>query len=114
MRGGDAVTIADPYAFPPTLGELDLHLISEGRHELLYEQLGAHAREIDGVAGSSFAVWAPDARSVSVVGDFDGWDGRLHMMRSLGASGVWEIFIPGVARGAGTSTRSAAVTGPCG
>ena len=94
--GGATFTLADPYSFPPTLGELDLHLISEGRHEELYERLGAHVRELGGSAGTSFAVWAPNARSVSVVGDFNGWDGRLHPMRSLGAAGVWEIFVPGV------------------
>ncbi len=97
--GGAAFTLDDPYAFPPSLGELDLHLLSEGRHEELYERLGAHVRELDGVTGTSFAVWAPNARSVSVVGDFNGWDGRIHPMRSLGAAGVWEIFVPGVEQG---------------
>ncbi len=97
---GHTVTSADPYAFAPTLGELDLHLIGEGRHERLYECLGAHTRELDGVEGTAFAVWAPNARSLSVVGDFNGWDGRLHQMRSLGASGVWELFVPGVLAGA--------------
>ena len=72
----------------------------EGRHEQLYEKLGAHVREIDGVVGTAFAVWAPNARSVSVVGDFNSWDGRLHPMRSLGSSGIWELFVPGVAEGA--------------
>ena len=90
---------ADPYAFPPTLGELDLHLLAEGRHEHLYDRLGAHRRELDGVAGTAFAVWAPNARSLSVVGDFNGWDGRLNPMRSLGGSGVWELFVPGVEPG---------------
>ena len=90
---------ADPYAFPPTLGDLDLHLLAEGRHEHLYDKLGAHRRELDGVAGTAFAVWAPNARSLSVVGDFNGWDGRLNPMRSLGGSGVWELFIPGVEPG---------------
>jgi 1,4-alpha-glucan branching enzyme len=98
--GGQSFRLSDPYAHPPTLGELDLHLVSEGRHEELYERLGAHVREIDGVTGTSFAVWAPAARSVSVVGDFNSWDGRLHPMRSLGASGVWELFLPGVEEGA--------------
>jgi 1,4-alpha-glucan branching enzyme len=92
--GGNTFSLTDPYAFLPTLGELDVHLAVEGRHEALYEKLGAHVREVDGVTGTSFAVWAPSARSVSVVGDFNSWDGRLHPMRSLGASGVWEIFIP--------------------
>ena len=90
---------ADPYAFPPTLGDLDLHLLAEGRHENLYDKLGAHRRELDGVAGTAFAVWAPNARSLSVVGDFNGWDGRLNPMRSLGGSGVWELFVPGVEPG---------------
>jgi 1,4-alpha-glucan branching enzyme len=90
----------DPYAFLPTLGELDLHLAAEGRHERLYEHLGAHVREIDGCRGASFAVWAPNARAVSVVGDFNGWDGRLHQLRILGGSGIWELFVPGVDPGA--------------
>ena len=81
---GLASRARDPYAFPPTIGEVDLHLAGEGRHEELYESLGAHAREVDGAAGTAFAVWAPSARSVSVVGDFNSWDGRLHPMRSLG------------------------------
>ena len=92
--------LRDPYSFLPTLGELDLHLAMEGRHEHLYERLGAHVREIDGVVGTAFAVWAPNARSVAVVGDFNSWDGRLHPMRSLGASGIWELFVPGVEEGA--------------
>jgi len=93
---GQRFRLRDPYSFPPTLGELDLHLLAQGRHELLYERLGAHPREIDGVSGTAFAVWAPAARSVSLVGDFNSWDGRLHPMRSLGASGIWELFVPGV------------------
>jgi 1,4-alpha-glucan branching enzyme len=92
-------TIEDPYAFGPTLGELDLHLIGEGRHERVYELLGAHVREHEGVLGTAFAVWAPSARAVSVVGDFNSWDGRLNAMRSLGASGIWELFLPGVGAG---------------
>jgi 1,4-alpha-glucan branching enzyme len=97
---GDTYTLRDPYSFLPTLGEVDLHLALEGRHEQLYEKLGAHVRDIDGVAGTAFAVWAPNARSVSVVGDFNSWDGRLHRMRSLGSSGIWELFIPDVEPGA--------------
>jgi 1,4-alpha-glucan branching enzyme len=97
---GRSFTLRDPYAFLPTLGEIDLHLAGEGRHEELYEKLGAHVREVDGVQGVSFAVWAPSARSVSVVGDFNTWDGRLHPMRSLGSSGIWELFVPGVPEGA--------------
>jgi 1,4-alpha-glucan branching enzyme len=97
---GATVELEDPYGFLPTLGELDLHLVAQGRHERLYEKLGAHVREIDGVTGTAFAVWAPNARSVSVVGDFNDWDGRVHPMRSLGAAGIWEIFVPAVEAGA--------------
>ena len=97
---GGTYTLRDPYAFPPTLGEVDLHLVGEGRHEALWERLGAHPREVDGVRGTAFAVWAPAGRAVSVVGDFNGWDGRLHAMRSLGSSGVWELFLPDVEPGA--------------
>jgi 1,4-alpha-glucan branching enzyme len=97
---GQTLRTRDPYSFAPTLGPLDLHLLGEGRHERLYEALGAHVREVDGVRGVSFAVWAPNAGSVSVVGDFNGWDGRLHPMRSLGASGIWELFLPEAEEGA--------------
>jgi 1,4-alpha-glucan branching enzyme len=97
---GNVFTFRDAYAFAPTVGDVDLHLAGEGRHEELYERLGAHVREIDGVIGTSFAVWAPSAGAVSVVGDFNSWDGRLHAMRVLGGSGIWEIFIPGVGEGA--------------
>jgi 1,4-alpha-glucan branching enzyme len=89
-------TIEDPYRFTPTIGELDLHLIGEGRHREVYDKLGAHPREHEGATGVAFAVWAPAAKAVSVVGDFNSWDGRLHAMRSLGSSGVWELFIPDV------------------
>src|SRR5699024_11225189 len=81
------------------IGELDLHLIREGRHEELWRALGAHLATLDGVEGTSFAVWAPNARAVQVVGSFNGWDGRLHALRSLGASGVWEVFVPGPGEG---------------
>ncbi|MEO6495958.1 MAG: 1,4-alpha-glucan branching protein GlgB [Solirubrobacteraceae bacterium] len=93
---GNRFTLRDPYAFPPTVSETDLQLAGEGRHEELYFRLGARVREIEGVAGASFAVWAPSARAVSVVGDFNSWDGRLHAMRSMGSSGIWELFVPGV------------------
>ncbi len=96
---GNVFTVRDPYSHLPTLGDVDLHLAGEGRHEELYEKLGAHVREVDGVVGTSFAVWAPAACSVSVVGDFNSWDGRLHQMRSLGNSGIWELFIPEVTEG---------------
>jgi 1,4-alpha-glucan branching enzyme len=91
---GNTFTMRDPYAFPPTLGELDLHLLGEGRHHDLHEKLGAHKRIVEGVEGFSFAVWAPNARSVRVVGNFNSWDGRLHPMRGMGSSGIWELFIP--------------------
>jgi 1,4-alpha-glucan branching enzyme len=101
--GGDgAETVTDdPYRYLPTLGEVDLHLISEGRHEELWRVLGAHVRSVGGVTGTSFAVWAPNARGVRVIGDFNHWDGRGHPMRSLGGAGVWELFVPG----AGDGTR---------
>ncbi|HUR18367.1 MAG TPA: 1,4-alpha-glucan branching protein GlgB [Acidimicrobiales bacterium] len=90
----------DPYRFWPTLGDVDLHLLGEGRHRRLWRVLGAHLRTHQGVQGTSFAVWAPSARSVRVVGDFNFWDGRMHPMRSLGSSGIWELFVPGVGAGA--------------
>src|SRR5262249_17033015 len=86
----------DPYRFPPTLGDIDLHLFNEGTHRRLWCVLGAHVRTVLDVQGVSFAVWAPNARRVSVVGDFSRWDGRQFPMRMLGSSGVWEIFVPGV------------------
>jgi 1,4-alpha-glucan branching enzyme len=89
----------DPYRFLPTLGDLDLHLIGEGTHERLWDVLGAHPRSMSDTTGVAFAVWAPNARSVRIVGDFDRWDGRLFPMRSLGSSGVWELFIPGIGAG---------------
>ena len=97
---GVVVIADDPYRYWPTLGQLDLHLLAEGRHEGLWRHLGAQVRVHQGAPGTSFAVWAPGARAVRVVGDFNGWDGRLHPMRVLGSSGVWEIFLPGVAPGA--------------
>jgi len=108
-EGVGETVVDEPYRYLPTLGEIDLHLIREGRHEQLWEVLGARVRRYPGsravdaigeVTGTSFAVWAPNARSVRVVGDFNHWVGRGHAMRSLGNSGVWEIFIPGVGAGA--------------
>jgi 1,4-alpha-glucan branching enzyme len=90
----------DPYSFLPTLGETDLYLFAQGNERRIYQKLGSHLRVIDGVAGTSFAVWAPSADRVSVVGEFNNWDGRFHPMRSLGPSGVWELFVPGVGKGA--------------
>ena len=89
----------DPYSFWPSLREEDLYLFNEGTHQRIYESLGSHVREIDGVAGIVFAVWAPNAFRVSVVGDFNYWDGRYYPMRSMGVSGVWELFIPGLQPG---------------
>ena len=90
----------DGYRFLPTLSEADLHLIGEGRHEQLWKALGSQLRTLDGVAGTGFAVWAPNASGVRVIGDFNGWNGLAHPMRSLGASGVWELFVPGIGEGA--------------
>ena len=90
----------DPYSFLPTLGETDLYLFGQGNERRIYEKLGSQLRVIDGVPGTSFAVWAPNAARVSVVGEFNHWDGRCHPLRLLGSSGVWEIFIPGIGEGA--------------
>ncbi|WP_447041822.1 1,4-alpha-glucan branching enzyme [Streptomyces sp. DSM 118878] len=97
---GPATEYQDPYRFLPALGAYDLHLIGEGRHEQLWKALGAHPMTHQGVAGTRFTVWAPNARGVRVCGDFSCWDGTAYPMRSLGSSGVWELFVPGL--GAGT------------
>jgi 1,4-alpha-glucan branching enzyme len=96
---GKRSTVDDPYRFAPTLGDYDRHLLAEGTHYEAHERLGAHLRVLDGVAGTVFAVWAPNARRVSVVGDFNGWDGRRHPMRLHPANGIWEVFAPGVGEG---------------
>ncbi|MCE0485548.1 1,4-alpha-glucan branching protein GlgB [Ornithinimicrobium sediminis] len=105
----------DPYRFLPTLGEIDQHLINEGRHEQLWTVLGAHVRSYDGplghVVGTSFAVWAPNAQGVNLVGDFNHWDNASHPMRMLGSSGIWELFVPDT--GAGTRYKYD-ITGPDG
>jgi 1,4-alpha-glucan branching enzyme len=90
----------DPYRFPPVLGEMDIHLMAEGTHHHLDERLGAHPIDFEGTEGVVFAVWAPNAQRVSVVGDFNGWDGRRHPMRKRHEAGIWELFIPGLPRGA--------------
>ncbi len=98
--GDVSFVVDDPYRFLPTLGEVDLHLIGEGRHERLWTVLGSHVRRFDGdITGTSFAVWAPNARGVRVSGDFNYWDGSGHPLRSLGSSGVWELFIPDIGEG---------------
>lgn len=100
LEEGQVFERGDAYRFLPTLGDMDLHLFNEGTHRRLWEVLGAHPRVIDGERGTSFALWAPNAKRVSVVGEFSEWDGRLYQMRTMGRSGVWEIFIPGIEVGA--------------
>ncbi len=99
-KAGGKRQTRDAYSFLPTLGETDLFLFGQGNELRIYDKLGSHLRVIDGVPGTSFAVWAPNAQRVSVVGSFNNWDGRAHPMRLLGASGVWELFIPGIGEGA--------------
>ena len=96
---GEIAQFYDPYSFEPSLSEDDLYLINEGTHYHIYNKLGSHKRVLDDIEGVSFAVWAPNAKRVSVVGDFNIWDGRYHPMRSLGQSGVRELFIPGLKKG---------------
>lgn len=98
-RHNNTRTHFDPYNFAPQLGDLDIHLFNEGQHWKIYEHLGAHVHVVDGVEGVLFATWAPSAERVSVVGDFNDWDGRHHPMRVRGGSGLWELFIPGLATG---------------
>ena len=96
---GEEAIFYDSYSFLPTLTDFDLYLFNAGDHHRIYEKLGAHYAEVNGVGGIQFAIWAPGARSVSVIGTFNGWDRRKHAMRVLGSSGVWEIFIPGLPEG---------------
>ena len=96
---GDWHTMQCPYSFDPQLGEMDLYLLGEGRHLEAWKVLGARLKTIDGVAGCLFAVWAPAVQRVSVIGDFNDWDGRRHPMRCRGTSGIWELFIPGLVAG---------------
>lgn len=98
-HGSDVWTETDPYAFGPVLGDMDEYLLGEGTHGRLWQALGAHVVTHEGVDGVHFAVWAPNARRVSVVADINGWDGRRHIMRRRGATGVHEIFIPNVGDG---------------
>ncbi len=99
FSSGAEQTIDDPYAFAPTLSDFDAHLMAEGTHLHIYQRLGAHLTELNGVAGVLFAVWAPNAQRVSVVGPFNNWDGRRHPMRFHTTNGVWELFIPGLGEG---------------
>src|SRR6185503_1784144 len=97
---GRARDIEDPYRFPSTLSDYDLHLLGEGTHYRIFDKLGAHPARLLGVDGVVFAVWAPGARRCSVVGDWNGWDGRWHPMRVHPGNGVWELFVPGAGEGA--------------
>jgi 1,4-alpha-glucan branching enzyme len=96
---GEIRQFADPYSFLPTLSDDDLYLFSEGNDHFVHHKMGSQVRTIEGIQGVSFALWAPNAERVSVVGDFNYWDGRYHAMRSLGGSGIWELFIPGLESG---------------
>ena len=98
-RDGEEWQVEDPYRFGPVLGEMDEYLLGEGTHHGLWNVLGAHVIDHEGARGTHFAVWAPNARRVSVIGDFNAWDGRRHVMRRRGATGVWEIFMPGLGEG---------------
>jgi len=98
-KSGQSRSHIDPYTFPPQLEDFDIHLFCEGKHWHIYRILGAHPHTVDGVEGVLFATWAPNAERISVVGDFNGWDGRSHAMRVRGGSGVWELFIPEIAPG---------------
>ena len=98
-QGATSYETEDPYSFPPVLGDLDVYLLAEGRHLDFGRALGAHPAEMEGVSGVRFAVWAPNAQRVSVVGDFNGWDGRRHPMRKRHGPGVWELFIPRIGPG---------------
>ncbi|AJE47782.1 1,4-alpha-glucan branching protein GlgB [Celeribacter indicus] len=98
-RGAESWEVDDPYRFGPVLGEIDEYLLGEGTHRRLWRALGAHVTEHEGTRGTHFAVWAPNARRVSVVAGFNGWDGRRHVMRRRGATGVWEFFMPGIGEG---------------
>jgi len=97
---GDSMVVEDPYRFPSALGEMDLYLLGEGSDRYVYRKLGAHPCDLRGVSGTRFAVWAPNASRVSVVGDFNAWDGRRHVMRLHPGNGIWEIFVPAVSNGA--------------
>ena len=98
-QGEHSWTCEDPFRFGPVMGELDEYLLGEGSHNRLWEVLGAHIITHEGVTGTHFAVWAPNASRVSLVGEFNSWDGRRHGMRQRGRTGVWELFFPGLGEG---------------
>ena len=101
---GSTWTADDPYRFTPTVGDVDLFLFGEGRHEQLWEMLGAHVRRHESTDGTAFSVWAPNALAARVIGEFNAWDGAGHAMRRLDDIGVWELFVPGLNRAASTSS----------
>jgi 1,4-alpha-glucan branching enzyme len=105
-RNGTELAKHDAYYFAPQLSDFDLYLFGEGNHYSIYYKLGAHPSALDGLEGTRFAVWAPNAERVSIVGPFNLWDGRKHAMQMRGASGIWELFIPGVAPYAGRPHRA--------
>ena len=107
------MVVTDPYSFGPVLGPIDDYLIAEGTHLRLYDKFGAHQITHEGATGIHFAVWAPNAKRVSVVGDFNDWDGRRHMMRFRRDIGVWEIFLPISDLDAPTSSRSLVQAANC-
>lgn len=98
-KSGEIIDMHDPYAIEPDLTDFDRFLFGEGRHWHLYNKMGAHLREIDGIKGVNFAVWAPNAQSVQIIGDFNGWDGRQHLMRKHIPAGIWELFVPHIGTG---------------
>ena len=110
---GQIMTMQDPYAFPTYFTDFDLYLLGEGKHYQAYDRLGAQLRTVNGVTGVNFAVWAPNAARVSVVGDFNGWDGRIHPMRALGPSGVWELFVPDLQDGERYKFEIRTASGDC-
>ncbi len=100
-KTGQWLETITPYTFEPQLGEIDLHLLGEGNHRQAWKVLGAHLKEVNGVQGCLFAVWVPGVQRVSIVGNFNDWDGRRYPMRSRGETGIWELFVPELPAGEG-------------